>query len=950
MNPKQPSQNKIYTHSFQDHLLNRLADFIEEHYLKSGKDLSRLAIVFGGKRPVLFLKRELSRRMKKSFFPPAFFSIDELVSYTVQKKERLTRLSDLELCYLIYTQAQKIAPRILEERPSFSNFLPWAREILAFIEQLDLEDISAQSLRGIQLNAQMGYAIPSDINLLLENIIALRQACQEILNAKKLVSRGLEYLKASRLVVGIDFPEFDQILFCNFFYLHKTERNLIKNFYERNQALLFFQGDEDNWPILKKLAREFHQPIRAPQSDDPFNFHLYAGFDTHSQVCIVREILKKIKNPDQTVIVLPQPDHIIPLLSEITSIVEDFNVSLGYPLKRSSFYSLLEFIFQCQLSRKDKQYYARDYLKTLRHPLVKSLKIASIPAVTRVVIHKVEEILTGQEKTEISGSLFLHLADMQNLHDLYEMSKQVLQKMGIEISYDDVKMVVLNLHEILFCSWEKIEHFYDFAQILGKFLDVFVQKSSLKEYPLNLKIAERILLLKEELEISTFGKEQFSKEEIFTVFKNRMEKEIVAFLGSPLKGLQILGLFETRSLNFEQVIIMDVNEGILPKLKVYEPLIPREVMISLNLDRVEQEEEIQRYQFMRLISSAKEVHLVYEENPDKEKSRFIEELLWNQQKKQKRLDVTQPIKSSFTVSILPKKTVIPKTPEVLAFLKDFRYSASSINTYIRCPLRFYYNYVLGLNEQEDLLEEPENKEVGTFIHGLLEDVFRPFIGRTPVIDDNFRKKFLKKFEEKFFQEFARSMKSDSFLLKKVLAVRLSRFLDQEAERNGLRNVSEVVTIEERFLDLIPLSKEEIKFVYKVDRIDRLRDETILVLDYKTGSNDPMPKAIDRVRVMELSRENIKNTVKSFQIPLYFRYFTKQYPHHKINAAFYNLRTLEINSFIDAKTGSQYRDLNEVFFRALDFVIGEILNPQVSFKPDDSNARYCASCPFFYVCR
>ena len=94
--------NQIYTYPLADNFIVRLADFIEENYLKPGKDLSRLAIVFGGKRPVLFLKRELARRIGQSFFPPAFFSIDEFVEYTVRKKERFQRISDMDLCYLIF--------------------------------------------------------------------------------------------------------------------------------------------------------------------------------------------------------------------------------------------------------------------------------------------------------------------------------------------------------------------------------------------------------------------------------------------------------------------------------------------------------------------------------------------------------------------------------------------------------------------------------------------------------------------------------------------------------------------------------------------------------------------------------------------------------------------------------------------------------------------------------
>ena len=109
---------------------------------------------------------------------------------------------------------------------------------------------------------------------------------------------------------------------------------------------------------------------------------------------------------------------------------------------------------------------------------------------------------------------------------------------------------------------------------------------------------------------------------MFRIFMNKLDHKPIAFSASPLKGLQILGLLETRSLNFENVLILDVNENSLPKLKIYEPLVPREVMISLGLNRLEKEEEIQRYQFKRLLSGARKVYLIYEESSKKEKAGF----------------------------------------------------------------------------------------------------------------------------------------------------------------------------------------------------------------------------------------------------------------------------------------------------------------------------------------
>ncbi|MCR4337304.1 MAG: PD-(D/E)XK nuclease family protein, partial [Candidatus Omnitrophica bacterium] len=377
--------------------------------------------------------------------------------------------------------------------------------------------------------------------------------------------------------------------------------------------------------------------------------------------------------------------------------------------------------------------------------------------------------------------------------------------------------------------------------------------------------------------------------------------------------------------------ILDVNENVLPHLNIYDPLIPREVMVSLNLDRLELEEEIQRYQFMRLISSAKEVHLVYQERADKERSRFVEELIWEKEKAQKKVEIIEP---HFTVKVHSPRKQIAKTPVMIEILKNHTYSSSSINLYLRNPLEFYYQYVLGLREKEDLLDEPENRQVGTFIHGVLEDVFKPYVGCAPQIDEAFRLHFRKIFHDRFEQTLAKAMKSDAFLLKSVIDARMERFLQQEAEQ-PLRQIQEILFIEKKFEDVIPLSVGNVKFVYRMDRVDRLRDGTVFLIDYKAGSVDPMPKAIDKIEGMELSRESIFENVRSFQMPLYFFYLDKHFPNEEINAAFYNLRTLEMDCFLKEKAMVDRGRIKEVYSKALDFVMKEILDPAVPFDaPSD----------------
>jgi len=929
---------KILTYSFCDNFLDKLANYLDENYLKKNKDISRLAICFAGRRPALFLRKELAQRIKANYFPPRFFTIDELISFSANKKESFSAINDLDNCYLLYKLAKRIAPHILRGRESFAQFLPWTREIASFIDQLDLENIADDSLRNIEANAQIGYDVPEDINVLLQTIVDLRSEYHKELNAQKKYSRGLQYLRAAEAVVHQDFDEFENIIFCNLFYLNKTEETFIKTLYEKDKATLIFQGDQRKWPVLERVARNFSVSLlegktcRVPQ----FKMNLFEGFDGHSQIGAVTEIFRKIKNPHNTVIVLPDPKHIVGLISEISSVTEDFNISMGYPLKRSSLYSLFEFMFKAQTSRRQGRYYTKNYLRVLKHPFVKNLKIGDLE-ISKILIYAIEEVLTGKEPASLSGSMFVDLKEVLSEKKIYEVAGERMEREGIRVDRENMISVVQAIHRLFFRDWEEIPHFKYFAETLESFLDTLIEGSFLSDYPLNLNIAKKMYAIKDEFKNSSFGHEAFRAEEIFRVFESKVAREIVPFIGSPLKGLQMLGLFETRSLNFENVIILDANEGVLPRLNIYEPLIPREVMISLNLDRLEMEEEIQRYQFMRLISSAKDVYFVYEKSKEKERSRFIEELIWEEQKKQGKLAMSPVLKTSFAMNVQEQKCSFKKTPEIMKVLASHKYSASSINTYLRNPVEFYYSYVLGLREKEDLLDEPQARQVGTFIHELLEAAFEPLVGKKPNIDEVFQKRFMALFDQKFSEAFGRGMKADSFLLRSVIEERMLRFLEHEMNAEA-RAVAEILHLEKRFEEVIPLPCGNIKFGYIVDRIDRMRDGTIMIIDYKTGSLNQMPKAIDRISSMALSRESIKEEVKSFQIPLYFHYLDKQYPDVPINAALYNLRTMKMDKFIDRKIPHSRKQINEAFLRPLNFILSEILNPDIDFIEDKNESR------------
>ncbi len=205
--------NKVVTCGLNEDFIGKLADFLEENFLKSPSGINRLAFVFEGKRPALFLQRALSEKMQKSFFAPHFFTIDKFVRYTLGKKTPFIEMPKMECWYIIYSIARDIAPGIIKGREKFSQFLPWAREIANFIDLLDSENVALDSLKNIQAAANIGYQIPESINMALKNIVAIRQAYHKLLVDKKSFPEGFTYLSAARAVKELNFDDFDRVFF-----------------------------------------------------------------------------------------------------------------------------------------------------------------------------------------------------------------------------------------------------------------------------------------------------------------------------------------------------------------------------------------------------------------------------------------------------------------------------------------------------------------------------------------------------------------------------------------------------------------------------------------------------------------------------------------------------------------------------------------------------------------
>jgi len=361
---------KIYSVGFDVDIIDFLTDSLLKENASDIANLSSVAIVFPGRRPQFYLRKTLANRIKKAFFPPQIFSIEEFIQYLVKKIVQLNQgqgsyqpIGLIDACFLIDKIIQNLKLTYLDwqKQLEFEHFFLWARKIYQFLEELDKELVSERQLLDLQENAQIGLPLPDYINHLLENINQIHKEFHKALVSMRFTTSGFNYYKAAQSIDKICLDEFQKIYFVGFFGLNACEKRIIKHLLDKDLAILLWQRDEDRWSIFEELEEFFAiRPERIELSNSCAvrnnisngagpQIQIYEGFDIHSQMEGVKQVLLNIKDLEDTCVVLPQAGALMPLLYQaIPSNLTDYNISLGYPLRRTPIYALIDMIMQAQ--------------------------------------------------------------------------------------------------------------------------------------------------------------------------------------------------------------------------------------------------------------------------------------------------------------------------------------------------------------------------------------------------------------------------------------------------------------------------------------------------------------------------------------------------------------------------------------------------------------------------
>ena len=685
--------------------------------------------------------------------------------------------------------------------------------------------------------------------------------------------------------------------------------------------------------------------------------HFYSSPDTHGQVYALSKVIssrpalkegrKGAGFHETTAIVLPSSETLFPLLRQgLPMLSEDsYNISIGYPLHRTPIFGFLNNLMELVMSMDDDRVYIPDYLKFVLHPYTKNIYCGGSAEITRIMFHAIEEKLT-----EYRTKTFASLSEIEEDENIISHVLNKLPEGDRGLSKREIREHIKAIHDNTIKKLLSFEHIEDFSVKCTDLLTYIFNNSTARQHPLFFPFSESFLKAMETVSKSLMKDYAFTETaSYFTFFRRYIMNEYTPFEGTPLRGLQILGFLETRNIKFDAVYILDLNEETIPDTRKEDTLLPFKARQILGLPTYLDRDKLAAYYFETLLKGAREAHLFFIENDKKERSRFVEQALWEKQKRDRTTDAKKYLQFvQYKIRLdNPVPGEIVKSGRVTGFLKNFQYSATALDAYLACQLKFYYTYVLHLDKKEAISGDIERVDIGKFVHRAISEYFRKRTNRFLKKSDIDIQEMDGLLDKMFGDEYGNNPAGSVYLLSLQIKNHLRDFLGKYY----------VPVIRKQPLMLLDIEKDihiaanSFKLRGRIDSIEKRGPKTYII-DYKTGSN-PNRLRINPDKLVLNDRESWDKAIGSLQLPFYLLLYSK-----KTNTKIQDLNGLflllgrsfisdeiELPLFEDGDGEEMYGILESVVFGLLN----EIVDPVHPFKPASDKKASCPSCNFRYIC-
>lgn len=647
----------------------------------------------------------------------------------------------------------------------------------------------------------------------------------------------------------------------------------------------------------------------------------------------------------ETLLLLADEKLVVPIIKNIPKNVEKANITIGLPLKNTALRSWVNILFDIQEHFnyfKTKAIYHKDIISFVKHPIVQAF-------------------INDEER--------IALLDLEN---------KVLNDNWLFV--DVKKLNLSNRLKVLFdlCTkkWDSMQHLGN-LQNIRKVNELLLKNIDLKLFPIEQSIVfhfdealvklENILAdFKPEITIKTFK----------TIFNQHWMRASIAYYGNPLNGLQVMGLLETRLLDFENLIVVGLNDGKLPPDNPIQTLIPMDLRKWHGLPTPREKQGLFAHHFYRLLHYAKNIWITYSSAQSQgnfdEPSRYIQQIQLELARLNPDIKVEKLFYTINDEDQNNKPVLIEKTNNIIERLDQYfsnKTSASALNTYFNCPLDFYYRYVLGFGEENTIQEEVQSNTFGTFIHEVLEVLYRPYakynkeeqvvIENPPPIHgmvlSGFKNQVIGLLKSSFNEHYKHNKQvlsnGKNYLTFEIAQHLIYKFLEVEkallkAQKTNLTILSLESNFSREMTVVINGKSKKILFSGVIDRIDMLHD-TVRIIDYKSGTCQDKDVQIPKAKSNESPSEALVRSIKTnkfvFQLLLYnYLYFGKHHKYPELTGILSMVKMKEGVFYLKNELTDSTESLMDLFEEAMAHILTEIYDKDTPFS-HNAESKYCDYC-------
>lgn len=946
-------------------------------YKHTEGNLAHTAVVFPNKRAGLFFNEYLAQESDSPIWSPAYVSISEL----------FRSLSPWEVGdpVKLVCELYKIFRRETQSTETLDDFYFWGEMLISDFDDADKNRVDTdklfsnlQDLRNIMddytfIDDEQEEAIRQFFqNFSIERRTALKERFISLWNVLGNIYKGFRESLASQNIayegmmyrhviehLDVDKLPYEKYVFVGFNVLNKVEHTLFTQLKDAGKAVFYWDYDEfymkenrqavthEAGEFIRRNLRDFPSPLSGElfkNLSKPKEVHYIASSTENAQARYLPQwIRNNLTTPEkETAVVLCNEALLQPVLHSLPAEVKHVNITMGFPLSQTPVYSFLIALLELHthgFNFKSGRYTFQSVVTLLKHPYTRQLTGQAELLEKELTRNNRFYPLPGElGKDEFLTRLFTPLSGNLNLCiRLSETLQQVASIYQANTSgTEDTDAFNQLYRESLFKAYTTINRF-------------------------------RTLIEEDELTVQS---ETFRR-----LLVKVLSATNIPFHGEPAIGMQVMGVLETRNLDFRHLVLLSVNEGQLPKSGGDSSFIPYNLRKAFGMTTIEHKIAVYAYYFYRLLQRAERITLIYNTSSDGlnrgEWSRFMLQFLieWPHPITRQFLEAGQSPQGTSSITV-------EKTPDVMRQMQSLfdvranpkaKFSPSALNYYLDCPLKFYYRYVAGLSAPDEVSAEIDSATFGSIFHYAAEHIYKDLTTHGKVINKEALETLLRnevKLQDyvdtafkKLFFNVPQNEKPEYNGVQLINSAVIARYLKQLLQ-NDLRYAPFTFIASEMEVDE-PIDIQTPKGVIKsriggiIDRMDS-KDGTLRIVDYKTGGDADTPPHVESLFIPDKKRSNYV-----FQTFLYAAIMCRKQPTMKIAPALLYIHRAATETYSPVIQMGESRKPKEAvedfskyekeYRERLQRLLEEIFNPEKSFTQTEIIEK-CTYCDFKALCK